>query len=92
MPIGDAPPDEAEASAESEAETNYCRACCALEIASGSPEAMSAPASTFMVELADDGSAVVSIGDVDVNVSAEQIDAEQPEELAEIEAMEPLPA
>ena len=85
-----APPDEPEAPSESEAETNYARAIAALELASGSPEALAAPSTEFMVALNSDGSAVVSIGDVDVNVSAEQIDAEMPEELAEIEAMEPM--
>lgn len=80
---------EGDAADGSEAEQNYARACAALELASGSPEALAAPATRFVVELQDDDSAVVTIGDVEVAVTAEQIDAEAGEELAEIDGGAP---
>lgn len=88
--MGAVPADEAETPSESEAETNYARACAALELASGSPEAMASAATEFHVSLQKDDSALVTIGDVEVSVSAEQIDTEVPSALAEIESAEPL--
>ncbi len=84
----DAAPEE-EAPAEDAGQKRYAQAIAALELASGSPEAISAAdgADLFSVSFSGDD-ATVTIGDVDVAVSADQIAAEVGEEMAEIDEME----
>ena len=69
-------------------EKRYAQAIAALELASGSPEAIAAAdgADSFSVSFSGDD-AVVSVGDVDVNVSADQIAGEVGEEMTEIDDM-----
>jgi hypothetical protein len=70
----------------------YAQAIAALELASGSPEAIAAAdgADSFSVTF-DGDDAIVSVGDVDVTVTADQIAGEVGEEMTEIDDM-PDPA
>jgi hypothetical protein len=91
-PIPPADDSAGEASPMSDAKKNIARAVAALEIAAGSPEFQTAagamkPGDEFVVASNSDGGALVTCGDVDVEVPAEMIDAEVPEDLAEIEEM-----
>lgn len=85
----DAAPAE-DAAPKSESKKNIARAIAALEIASGSPDVQTA-AGDAMAEFAispnSDGGYLVSVGDVDCEVPADMVDAEVPEELAEIDDM-----
>lgn len=72
-------------------EKRYAQACAALELASGSPEALAAAADAdeFSVKFAGDD-ATVKIGDVEVSVTADQIAGEVGEEMTEIDDAAPL--
>jgi len=81
---------EAPASAMSDAKKTLARMAAALEIAGGSPEFQTAAGAykagdECVVALNSDDGALVSLGDVDVEVPAEMIDEMVPEELADIE-------
>jgi len=95
MTLPGAPPpapggDEPESGDEASGEQALAAASCALELAAGSPEAMAAAADAedFMISFDGDGNALVTIGDVEVNVTADQIAEHIDEETAEIETIE----
>ncbi len=83
-------PEAPEASPMSDAKKTIARMAAAMEIACGSPEFQTAAGAytagdECTIALNSDDGALVSLGDVDVEVPAEMIDAEVPEELAEID-------